>query len=548
MENAAVSYQSPSLISAGASTQSVALIATLINFFLALTCVKAPGLLRRIGLNRKGAVALSLVSAFVWIPLIVSLLWFRSNFPPAIFAVLWLVNLVPATMLAMQADHWLAGIIPKRTLGRYLGQRQAIRSVFYVAAFCLLGYFLDKFGGQDSAAFAFVSGVALIAALGNIAIFRSMKDSQGVSAQTHDEMSPRGFLEEIRRAKLSNYFLFTSLFHVTVNLCGPLYVIYMLRELHFSYLSFTVVISLEFLARVVSAPFWGRYADRVGNIRVISIVSRVIPLIPICWLFYHNVVYLAVVQIISGVCWGAFDLCTQSYIYRVAPASKRLRYIVYNRSLLLLCAAVGGLLGAIFYEGGFPIFGSGILGIFLISGIFRLLVVFTMVPKLIDMAIEFGKTTLSPVFNEETVKNMLATKKGLYYRRPNQKRISPRQLSPVGNGIPVETKDPYSKGISLAETYRHAASTPYLRRFYQRNYPSDLSNSKSFAIDNRKVPASPSKPIPGLYYAKKSREENGVGLGAAGKGTVEKKPAHDNCRDGLYYDSLARRKYLDNFK
>ena len=422
---------------------------------------------------------------------------------------LWLVNLVPATLLAMQVDHWLAGIIPRGTLGQYLGQRQAIRSVFYFVAFCLLGYFLDTFSGKDSTAFTFVFGVAFIAAAGNILIFRRMKDSQGAGTQTHDEISPRGFLEEIRRTKLSNYFLFTSLLQVTVNLCGPLYAIYMLRELHFSYLNFTVVISLEFLARVISAPFWGRFADRVGNIRIISIVSWVIPLIPIFWLFYHNIAYLAMVQIISGVCWGAFDLCNQSYIYRVAPASKRLRYIVYNKSLLFLSMAVGGLLGVIFYAGGFPIFGSGILGIFLISGIFRMLVVFAMVPKLIDMAMEFGKTQFRPAFNEETVKNMLTVKRGLYYHRPNQKEIS------HGQRFPGRIEGIYLKGV----------------------------------IDNKKVPSLPMEPMPGLYYAKKkSGKEYRMGMTAARKETIEKKRVHDNYRGGLYYNSLARGKYLVNFR
>lgn len=505
----------------------------------------APGLLRRIGLNRKGIVALGLVNAFIWLPLIVSFLWFHSNIPPAIFAVLWLVNLIPATLLAMQADHWLAGIIPRRTLGRYLGQRQSIRNVFYIASFFLLGYYLDRSGDQDPTAFAFVFGIAFIAALGNILIFRGMKDSQGVSAQAHEKISPWGFFKEIRRAKLSNYFLFTSLFLVTVNLSGPLYVIYMLRELHFSYLSFTAVISLEFLARVISAPFWGRYADRVGNIRVISIVSRIIPLIPIFWLFYHNVAYLAVVQIIGGICWGAFDLCTQSYIYRVAPAPKRLRYIVYTRSLLLLCTAAGGLLGAIFYEGGFPIFGSGILGIFLISGIFRLAVVFTMVPQLIDLAMEFGKTTLSSAFDEEAVKNMLAARNGLYYRRANQKSTGQRKISTIRTGIHVGAEDTYMKGVSPAETYRHDVSGPYLRRFFRRDYPPALSNSRSFAVDYSKVPDGSKKPIPGLYYAQKAQGAYRI---AAEKETIKKKPVPDNYREGLYYDSLVRRKYLDRFK
>ncbi|MDD5703841.1 MAG: MFS transporter, partial [Dehalococcoidales bacterium] len=351
---------------------------------------------------------------------------------------------------------------------------------------------------------------------------------------------PRGFIAEIRRAKLGNYFLFTSLFHVTVNLCGPLYAVYMLRELHLSYLSYTIVISMEFLARIVSAPFWGRYADKVGNIRVISIVSRVIPLIPICWLFYHHAAYLAIVQTVSGVCWGAFDLCTQGYIYRVAPAPKRLHYIVYNKSLLLLCTAAGGLIGAVFYEGGFPIFGSSILGIFLLSGIFRLLVVFVMSPKIVDLAVEFGAAPISPAFDEEAVRNMLSAKTGLYYRHP-QREIA------TGQPFPIRAKGSWIQGVSSAGTCRQTKPASYIQRLYQRSYPS-YPPPGAVVTDNGKPFVSPGRTVTGLYYARKREEKSNPGSSKTRERTIEKKTAHDSARNGLYYNSLEQRRYLDKLR
>lgn len=527
------------MIAAGAGTQSITVITALINFFLALTCVKAPGFLRRIGLSRKGILTLGIVNSLVWVPLILTLLWASANVSAAIFAVLWLVNLVPATLLAMQVDYWLAGIIPSGTLGRYLGQRQAVRSVFYIVVFCLLGYFLDRFSSQGTDMFLLVFIIALIAALGNTVIFRHIKDSREVSTRIHDDISPRDFLSEVRRSKLNNYFLFTSLFYVTVNLCGPLYIIYMLNDLHFSYVSFTVVISLEFLARIISAPFWGRYADKVGNIRIISIASWIITLLPFFWLFYHHVVYLSLVQIASGVCWGAFDLCTQAYIYRVAPAPKRLCYITYNKCLHFLCIAGGGLLGALLYEGGLHVFGSSILGIFLLSGIFRLLVSFHMVPKLIDMSINIGKILPAPVFNEDVVKSILAAKRGLYYHPPKHTRTDTDQSSRVrtegGN---------YVKGLSMPRADRSKLSAPGYRKSNDLNHAPVALYMEGSAATSRKAPVTPGKLMPGLFYDEKKRTQYWKQINSAKK--RENKITHHNLRKGLYRNNSAQELFKDD--
>jgi len=124
--------------------------------------------------------------------------------------------------------------------------------------------------------------------------------------------------------------------------------------------------------------------------------------------------YLIVIQIISGVCWGAYDLCTQNYLFKMALAAKKLRYIVYNRSISLFCMALGGLLSIYLLNEVSPVFGSSILGIFLISGVFRGLVAFFMVPKLIDFAVSYGLQKEGLVLNKASLKT-LAAKTGLFY-------------------------------------------------------------------------------------------------------------------------------------
>jgi hypothetical protein len=435
----------------------------MINLSLALVCFKAPKLIEKAGLAKRGAVILAFLNLLAWVPLALAFLLSRLGITSGWFALLWFINLVPGMLLSFQRDNWLSNLVPHGTLGRYLGQRLAIKSAFYLGAFFLLGYILDRSGKDNLAGFAVIFTIAIAVGLIDFIIFTFMSEKKNLAVNLPKPetvpFSLHEYFGELREKKLDTFIIFTTFFYLTVGLSGPLYAVFMLNELHFSYLSYTLIISAEYLARVVSAPFWGRYADKAGNIRILGIVSRIIPLVPICWLFGHNLGYLVFVQVLSGTCWGAFDLCTQSYLYKVAPPPKKLRYIVYTRCLILLCTAMGGLLGAFCVKGIFPTFGSKILSVFWLSGVARALVVLYMMPRLVDLAISFTKPPSPPGVDEATLQRVLASKRGQFYRREKQAEYAVAQIQSMGEAATSE--------ISLRSGRRKWAppekSTPEIR-------------------------------------------------------------------------------------
>jgi hypothetical protein len=446
VEDAAINYQSPSIIAAGADAQSVSILTTLVNLSLSLICVKAPTLIERLGLTKKGAVTLSFLNLIAWVPLILAFMLSNLGITPIWLALLWLINVMPGILLSFQRDNWLSNLVPHNSLGRYLGQRLAIKSAFYLGAFCLLGYMLDAFGGKSLVSFAFVFILALVMALADFIIFTHMREPGKIVSSLPAPEPPKirfglfDFIGELKEKKLDMFITFTSLFYLTVGLSGPLYAVYMLQEKHFTYLNFTVIISAEYLARVISAPFWGKFADKAGNIRVLGIVSRIIPAIPIAWLFCSNIGYLAFVQTLSGICWGAFDLSTQSYLYKVAPQAKKLRYIVYTRCIILLSTAVGGLIGAFMVKGVFLTFGSRLLTVFMISGFFRAVVVMYLMPKLVDLAVSYGETKAPPKVALDMLGKAVASKRGLFYRQTEQAE-APVKANIIGNNAPAISRD-----------------------------------------------------------------------------------------------------------
>ncbi|MFH0941481.1 MAG: MFS transporter [Chloroflexota bacterium] len=399
----------------GAGMQGVALMTALVNFILAFLCIKAPAIVEKIGPTKRGVILLSCLSTYAWSPIILLFLFLMPELAPFWLGVLWLVNLAPAVLIEILRDSWLANLIPSDYVGRYLGKRLAITSISHLSTFLVMGYILDNSGWRLEASFATIFTISLVASFVSFVIYSRMHDLPAAKEKNGKNLGFSTFVSELKDKKLNRFMLFVSLFRFTVNFGGPLYAVYMLNELNFSYSTFAIVLSAEYLARITSGHFWGQLADRVGNIKVISLVSRLIPIIPVLWLFSPNAVYLMFVQMLSGACWAAFDLCNQGYIYKVAPASKKLLYVVYSRSIGLMMVALGGLFGVYLLKNIPPLAGSQIFSIFLLSGIFRLVVVALMAHQLIDYALPLNEPRTNPNVDIAAALRKMARKVGLYY-------------------------------------------------------------------------------------------------------------------------------------
>jgi hypothetical protein len=426
VEDAAIGYQSPSIIAAGANAQTVSILATIVNLCLSLVCLKAPTLIEKLGLTKKGAMKLAFTNMLTWIPLMLAFFLSYLGVTPMWIAMLWLINIMPAMLVSFQKDNWLSNIVPDRSLGKYLGQRLAIKSGFYLAAFFALGYMMDRLGQDNLSNFGLVFLLAVVVTFFDFMIFSFMHDPRKdappvVAAAPKIKFGLRDYLGDLVQKKLDKFVIFTGLINVSIGLSAPFYAVYMLQEKNFSYMSYTVIISVEFLARIISGPFWGKFADKKGNIQVLKIVSRIVPVLPLCWLFSTNLGYLAAIQLMSGICWGAFDLSTQSYLYKVAPQSTKLHYIVYTRSIMLFSVAMGGLAGSFLIKGVFEVFGSKLLTIIMISGLFRGFIVLFIMPKLIDLAVKYGIPGRARISLSLTKKE--TAKHGLFYHAPKEEVV-----------------------------------------------------------------------------------------------------------------------------
>ena len=111
------------------------------------------------------------------------------------------------------------------------------------------------------------------------------------------------FFEFVKRMPFNNFGRFTiyiALMYFAVYVASPFFTVYMLKDLHLSYLKYTILTIGSGLATLIGLPLWGKFSDKYGNIRSLKITGFLVPIAPLLFLFSPNYYYLLFVQIFSG--------------------------------------------------------------------------------------------------------------------------------------------------------------------------------------------------------------------------------------------------------
>jgi predicted MFS family arabinose efflux permease len=117
----------------------------------------------------------------------------------------------------------------------------------------------------------------------------------------------------------------------------------------------------------------------------------IIPVMPTLWLVSTNYYYLLGVQCISGLVWAGFSLSASNFVFDLTPPERRATLMaahnVLAASAVFVGAVIGGFLGT-HLPNEITLFGTTIhwlsvlYGVFLISGLMRLIVAIGFLPRL----------------------------------------------------------------------------------------------------------------------------------------------------------------------
>lgn len=161
-----------------------------------------------------------------------------------------------------------------------------------------------------------------------------------------------------------------------VQISGPYFAPYMLRQLEFSYSQFVTILAVGFLSKIIALSFWGKFSRRYGAKRLLW--TGGVGLVPLSslWILSDNLYLLAFVQALSGVMWAAYELGFFLMFFETLPIEKRTRMLTYYNLASMIALCSGAFVGAAMlrFLGGdqsayWVLFGVSSIGRFLALGL-----------------------------------------------------------------------------------------------------------------------------------------------------------------------------------
>jgi MFS family permease len=394
MTGSAESYFSAFALYLKATTAQIGVLASLPPLLASFAQLFSSWLGRRWGKRRNIIVLGATLQGMTLLPLGLLPVLFPQHAIP-ILVVCAIIYLAGANLAAPQWGSLMGDLVPERRRGRYFARRTRLCSIASFVALVCAGVMLDLFdrNAWTVAGYLTIFGIATIARLISAWHLWQMHDPPGHVAALESPLR-LGFWRRVRGSSFVRFSAFFAATAFAVNIASPFFVVYQLRDLHFSYLEFTVSSAMAVLTQFLTLNRWGRISDALGNRFILIATGIIIPFLPSLWLLSTNLVYILLLQALSGLAWSGFSLSAGNYLYELIPGNKRAMYLAFHNvlaSVAVFCGAMTGAWLATHMRREADLFGahyewlSVLYGVFLLSSLARLLVAVLFLPRLQEM-------------------------------------------------------------------------------------------------------------------------------------------------------------------
>ncbi len=366
-------------VALGASNYSIALLSAVPTLLASVALAGASRMVALLGSRKRVVILFAALSGVMWLP-ILGLGFLPSSIPRP----LWLIALVGlyTVLNSMTSPTWssiMAEVVPDKLRGSYFGHRSRWGTLANMTTFLLAGGLLFLFRDRGLLGFALIFGAAFVFRMVSVTLLTTLLEMPH-SKTAEKRPSLGSFLRELPSTTLGRVILYLSVVNMVVNLAGPFFAPYMLKELHLNYLTYTALEMCSTLAGLLTVTHWGAAADRTGNRRMLTIAGVMIGFVPLLWLVSGQVVYLGFAQFYSGFAWAGFNLVSINLLYDATNPSNRTAYFAYYGTMTGIASFLGALVGGLVISHVPRLMGSAILTMFLLSGVLRLLAAVAFLP------------------------------------------------------------------------------------------------------------------------------------------------------------------------
>ncbi len=394
MDGFGLRYITPYAIAIGMSNFLIGLLSSVPGLLGSMSQLPSSKLVEKSS-RKKIVMASVALQALMWLPLIaVGAAYFffglSSLYASILLLIFYTLLIVFGAFAGPAWNSWMRDLITKNT-DSYFARRNTIAGTVGLLSAFIAGVLLSWFHGRGT--FYGFLVIFLIAFLGRITCVYLFK-RQYEPKKKNSEKYYFSFMQFLMKARYNNFgmfVIFSTLISFAVAIASPFFAVYMLKEMNFSYISYTIIITTPIIATLVSLPFWGKFGDKYGNIKILKICGPFIFTIPLLWMLSYFliadlkilIVYLIAVEILSGVVWAGFNLSTGMFVFHAVTREKLPLCVAYNTILNSFGAFLGAVLGGAVSSVDFVFLGlTPLLTVFLVSTVFRFVFFFAFINKI----------------------------------------------------------------------------------------------------------------------------------------------------------------------
>ena len=286
----------------------------------------------------------------------------------------------------------MSSLVPIEIRGRFFGLRNSILGTTTIFVTIGGGLYLDWYKATFDSALIMAFVILFCVALGS-----SMMSSFFLNKKSEPELHrPANFpvftlfkqaWQNINFRRMLRFGLFWAF---AVNFATPFFVVYQLKELHFSYTLISIVTIISAMADLFGMGFWGNLSDSHGNRPVMLICAAAGSIMPILWILtgessFSIFLLIPLLHLAGGFIFSGYTLSSVNMIFGIAPRQNNSVYFAMWNSANGLATALGAVCGGLFYDHGSTLLNYLLVDmewsfkfIFLLSGVMRLSALFFM--------------------------------------------------------------------------------------------------------------------------------------------------------------------------
>ena len=333
-------YLSAFALAIGTGEVASGLVASIPLLAGALLQLASPWAVRRCGSHRRWVVLCASCQALTFAPLIGFAL--RGAMPPGLIFMIAAVYWGSGMATGPAWNTWVGRIVPQRLRAGYFARRTRISQAAVLAGFVVGGFSLQAGAawGRPLLAFALLFLVAGLCRSISVAFLASQSEVHPTtSKQKH--VPAREFFARVIRPGEGRLLLYLLGVQGAVQISGPYFTPFMLKQLHFSYGTYVMLIACSYLAKSLAVPIWGRLAAKYGTYRLLWIGGAGIVPVSAMWLVSTSLPWLVFVQLTGGALWAAYELAMFLLFFEAIVDEERTSVLTtYN--LAQAISTVGG--------------------------------------------------------------------------------------------------------------------------------------------------------------------------------------------------------------